>query len=397
VSEIDPQKKAALDNAYRAGVLTAEEYQAKLQALAGAPAAPAAQNPAASKDGWATETLIDPLFHLPAYTARMPADWKFEGAVVRTACEGAMPVFRAESPDGLTGVQLMPRVHWTFTTDEQAKQFANKACQFHAPVSAIEQAPGIAASARPGCEAARAEPFTVPGMAEAIAANNQAFARQAAGFGQAAAATRQSGDAASVRVRYNYQGHATEELMTVMVMVIDAPVPVAGTGPFGIIQPRTARSQQTDTTVRAVRAPAGMLDAAMPVLSQVVVQMIPEYNEAVTAFNNQQFQRMMAQNDASFRNILRNGEIAHQNLMARHQSYMHWQNQAHENQRQRFACDMARKDANAKNFIDYISDQTYYLNPETGATVTVRNVPGASGVVARSAYGGWVQLRPIWH
>jgi hypothetical protein len=185
--------------------------------------------------------------------------------------------------------------------------------------------------------------------------------------------------------------------MTVSVEVDDVPVNVVGRGAYGVIQGGWARVQRTDTFGSGLRAPQGKLDAAMPLLKQLTVGMVPEYNQAVLAFNAQQFQKVQAVGNNMFRNTVHQGEVAHQNLMAQHQAYMQWQQREYARHNAQFMQHMQQKDANNKNFVDYVSNQTYYMNPETGGTVTVKNVPAADGVVTPSVYGGWVQLQPISH
>jgi hypothetical protein len=230
-----------------------------------------------------------------------------------------------------------------------------------------------------------------------FAKDNQAYESQARTYGSPNAAAHESGDAARVRIRYTYQGHAEEEWINVSITIVDAPVAVAGRGANGIIQPGWAHAQRTDTFVSAMRAPQGNLDAAMPLLKGILTKMVPEYDQAVLAFNNQQFQQVQAIGQRMFKDTLRQGQIAHQNLMAQHSAYMQWQQRSYAAQRQQFQADLNRKDGQNKNFVDYVSDQQYYMNPETGATVTVKNAPNANGVVTPGVSGGWVQLQPISH
>ena len=327
---------------------------------------------------------------------REPADWKFEGAVVRTNCEGAMLVYRTESPDGLTGVQVMPHVHWTYSQNPQVLRQANQACHVHPPVPSAQQAPEIVAAARPQPEILSIAPLTQPEVAGMYAKDNQVYENQARASGNPNAAGHESGDAVEARIRYSYQGHAEEEILTVSTTVTDAAVAVTGSGANGIIQPGWAHAQRTDTYVSGVRAPLGTLDASMPLLKGVLMAMIPDYDKAVLAFNNQQFQQVEAIGRGMFGDTLKAGEVAHQNLMAQHQAYSQWQQQSYANERQQFQVEMNNKTAQNKNFVDYVSNQTYYMNPETGATATVKDVPGADGVT-RSVNGGWVQLQPISH
>ena len=400
-SGITPQQKASLDEALKAGVITQDEYNAKLRPVASAAAPPSPGRPSAAatdpaKVKWTVVTVSDPMFNMPAYKVKIPADWKFEGAVVRTNCEGAMLVYRTESPDGLTGVQVMPHVHWTYSQNPQVLRQANQACHVHPPVPSAQQAPEIVAAARPQPEILSIAPLTQPEVAGMYAKDNQVYENQARASGNPNAAGHESGDAVEARIRYSYQGHAEEEIITVSTTVTDAAVAVTGSGANGIIQPGWAHAQRTDTYVSGVRAPLGTLDASMPLLKGVLMAMIPDYDKAVLAFNNQQFQQVEAIGRGMFGDTLKAGEVAHQNLMAQHQAYSQWQQQSYANERQQFQVEMNNKTAQNKNFVDYVSNQTYYMNPETGATATVKDVPGADGVT-RSVNGGWVQLQPISH
>lgn len=287
----------------------------------------AVQSTDLSKINWINVTISDPMFDMPAYVVRIPSDWRFEGALLRTACEGAMLVYRAESPDGLTGVQVMPKVHWTYAHDPRALQTANRVCGIHPPAPAAKQAPEIAAAARPQSQLGLVEPVTVPGAAEMYAKNNQAYKNQTRANGTPNAALHETGDAARVRVRYNYQGHAEEEWISVSTTVDDARVAVAGTGPNGIIRPEWAHAQQTDTLVSGMRAPQGSLDAAMPLLKGILIKLVPEYDQAVLAFNNQQFQQVQALVRKMFEGTLQQGQQAHHTLMAQHAAYLQWQQQ----------------------------------------------------------------------
>ena len=242
----DAQKKAALDAALQAGIVTQDEYNAKLRTLSSTltPAKPAGSAPAAAaaKNSW---KVWYPVMGMPAYRVTVPADWTFVGAVIRSPCEGARLVYRTESPDGLTGVQPMPNVKWIYSKNDQVLHvFRDPTCGLHPPVSALEQAPVIAHAARPNSTLGTAEPWTVPGAAEAYAKFNAMAQSQAGAMGNAAV----------------FQGHADEELPTVSTTITDQPVSVAGTGANGI-QPGWARQIEEVTYANGFRAPEGRLNA----------------------------------------------------------------------------------------------------------------------------------------
>src|SRR5260370_3158798 len=112
--------KAALDDALKNGLLTQEEYNARVrQHQAGA--APIVDP---SRIAWRTVSVPDPVLNIVAFTGSIPADWRLEGAVFRGRCFDAPSlVFRAYSPDGLTVVQSMPNMNWASTSARQAADY----------------------------------------------------------------------------------------------------------------------------------------------------------------------------------------------------------------------------------------------------------------------------------
>ena len=61
-------------------------------------------------------TIIDPVLEMPAWTLNVPAAWKAEGTMLPgSSCEAATtPVLWVSSPDGLTGLYLLPRTDWSW-------------------------------------------------------------------------------------------------------------------------------------------------------------------------------------------------------------------------------------------------------------------------------------------
>ncbi len=60
--------------------------------------------------------IVDPAYGIKAYTATVPAGWKFQGTVLPgpDCSRIPFPVFRAYSPDGLREIRLQPVFNWTF-------------------------------------------------------------------------------------------------------------------------------------------------------------------------------------------------------------------------------------------------------------------------------------------
>ena len=76
---------------------------------------------ASGSTGTKVATITDPILNMKAYSITIPANWIFEGAVIRgTSCnDGPFPVFRMSSADGLIGIKQLPRLDWTWS--ENAK------------------------------------------------------------------------------------------------------------------------------------------------------------------------------------------------------------------------------------------------------------------------------------
>lgn len=407
-AQSDAGKLSALKDALKSGVITQQEYDAKVAALTGSASAPTPgrSSPAGVTDpakvSWTTVAVADPIFKMDAFTVTLPADWSFEGAVLRGSCgSGAMYVYRASSPDGLTGVQAMPAVDWYYAQDPRAiTMTGGSTCNLHAPVAATKQAAEIAAQVRPNPQLDPVQTMPQPKIDQFVLDTNQKFAQQAATFGQPAdKGGHLSAETARIHLRYDYQGHPEEEWLQVQTMIWDLGVSVMGTGRYGIIKPEWARSQHTQTYVGGLRAPQGKLESSKALLEQIQssVKLVPEYDQAMQAFMQQQFNAAQARSNAVFQQIMKNGRDSEDRLIQQHNDYMNWQNQRRDAQNQQFQQDMARKDGQTKNYIDYIYNQQYYQNPETGQTVTLKNVPGATTPYGSTPSGGWVQLQPISH
>ena len=145
-SEYDAKKAAlaqlaALEKARDAGILTPAEYQDRKAKLTGVlpppavpeetPATPAATTAAsapaaaplltpvaAATGGFRQEHIFDPHLNLNAYDVSVPASWKFDGVYVpgSSCVQIPFPVFRMYSPDGLTEIRRLPRFDWSWST-----------------------------------------------------------------------------------------------------------------------------------------------------------------------------------------------------------------------------------------------------------------------------------------
>jgi hypothetical protein len=94
-------------------------------------AAPTASGtPSGAPTGAKTVTINDPILNMTAFTLSIPANWIFQGAVIQgTGCvPGPFAVMRISSPDGLTGLKMLPRLDWVFSENPKAPALANSGC-----------------------------------------------------------------------------------------------------------------------------------------------------------------------------------------------------------------------------------------------------------------------------
>ena len=75
-------------------------------------------------------SITDPILNMRAYSMTIPANWIFDGAVVQgsSCATGPFPVFRMESPDGLTGVKNLPRLDWAWSESSKFTPKNNGDC-----------------------------------------------------------------------------------------------------------------------------------------------------------------------------------------------------------------------------------------------------------------------------
>lgn len=399
-------KKAALDDALKNGVLTRQEYVAKLQALKDGSTREVASTVGGGSASSANKTVavVDNLFNMSAFRVTIPSDWTFDGAVLRSACGDGLPflVYRAYSPDKLSGRQWIPQADWYYASDARAYKAAGVSpCNLHAPTRAADVVAKIATDLRPDAQVVELPPLP-PIPAEKLRKAKEQGRAQMEQMNRQFPPNFQSKwdlDIQRVKVRYKFEGHPVEEMITVSLTTRDNPVPVASSGPGGILQPGTARLIHTVVNVNAVRAPVGKLEDALTALEQgpSVVEMVPEWNEAEIALIKKNGAEVMA-------NIQRNGQMLRnqadqfaRNMQASNDRYHTWQQQRRIANEQKFAEDMQRKDSQSQNFLDYVKDQTYYSNPSTGERVTIQNQPDVSAYYGQNPSGSWTQLVPISH
>ena len=173
-----------------------------------------------------TVEIRDPHFGERAYTLTIPADWKFEGTVLRAA-DGSRPelVYRATSPDGFMAVQRMPRYDWEWSDNTTYQKFlADSNLRPMKPMTAAEFVKRIVVpKARNGAQVGAAEP--IPEVSKQVAEQDKEV------NAKFAAMARQTGippsrvitSAERVRIRYQLGEKAEEEWIRTITSSLELP------------------------------------------------------------------------------------------------------------------------------------------------------------------------------
>lgn len=298
--------------------------------------------------------ITDPLFNKPAFTVSIPDDWSFEGTVLHGA-GGPRAVFRARSADGLTGVQMLPLIGWVWSNDKLvAQQFEKLKMTVRAPISAADFLKTVVLPvARPDAKIGDVSPVpTADKLREIDKQTNEQFVASAGG----GAAKHRTSDSARVRIQHGLAGHAVDEAMSAVLVMIDTPSPRGG-----VIREAVAMIVST-------YAPHGTLDAVDPSLVAILMSVAPDpaWTKRMGAFLAQQAQAQNAQLAAQ--------AAATQRAIMAHAAAARAANQ------RVFDASMANakrmEDARhmgAQDTVDHIRDEKTAVNPQTGEAGKVSN------------------------
>lgn len=230
----------------------------------------------------------------PVEVARLlvPSDWKTEGGVNWAANMGRCPQnviqlrWRAVSPDGLTGMEILPQYGWVWSDDPTQQQLMhnsamnNLACDANPLVNPADfLARMVLPRIRPGFRVVRAE--ALPRVAQVEQAKlNQAYgAMVQQGYFRGVRA-----EVGRVRVQYQLNGRPVEEWMAATIQTIAAPA--ANTA--ALMNGNAAMSSSNYTLLAynlvGTWAPGGQLDQHDKLFATMVAstRLNPGYVAAVT-------------------------------------------------------------------------------------------------------------------
>jgi hypothetical protein len=308
--------------------------------------------------------IQDPAWGIVAVRFQIPADWSFEGILIRDeGCDFTPSMaWRIASPDGLTGAQVMPDFgsHWS-DNPNSLERFRRFHCKVMEPLSAEQFLQYIVPFVRPNPTLGPIEP-TVD--AEQIQRNIDRYnQRTMAAFGTAP----ESGGGVRSRIQYVYRGQTIDENFAVRLQMFKNRNGFPG-GPVYYSWATTAR-------VTTIRAPKGQLD-------QVIRTLIPLLGPGAFDFTPEWEQRFnqKLQNDTALALAAQQRQAAATQAML-NQNYQAF-NQA---QNDRFKSSQAQAKANrdamdrsAQAYILYAGDNQLVRNPQTGAVSTVTSKYGTN-------------------
>lgn len=302
-AEADPEQLKALDLAYRNGILTRDEYEAKKRALAQPAAKPSPAAPrnaaGATGTGYQRMRLVRVMdaqgWGQPVEALRLlvPSDWRTEGGVNWVSDPGCPSNiiqlrFRATAPDGVTGIEFLPAYTWAAADDPSMQQIlarnaqSRSGCNPGPAVGAVDFLRGmLVPRLRPDARIVGAEPLpsATRELQKGFAAMNQQFA--AAGL-----ETMRTGDVGRVRLTVRSGNGEAEESITASVVAnisMGLDTAAAMQGNYGA---KSRNYQLTAQDIWVARAPRGQLDGRAPLFAQMLgtIQVNPQYVAAVSQF-----------------------------------------------------------------------------------------------------------------
>jgi len=384
------EKIAALRELRDSGLLSEQDYEAKVRALQGAASAPAPSGHV-SRLAWSGKHTVeaqDPHFQMTAFTLEIPNGWRYAGEIGISGqgnCHKDEPSLRLtmESPDGLYKVMQLPGVMWRAANDQRMDyDMAQKGCpaieifsasdffshillpELHPNAQIIEVlGPG------PGLEQAMQDAYQKTYQRHEMI--TQALGQPMPQF---------NFDGARVRIQFDQNGTPIEAMLSGFVQCEDLRMP-SGFDLYSCSM----------SNMSLIQAPLGQLDAllAMPEFATMMQnrrvnrdwadqqsreQMAKDQN-MVRQINgdNQRFQAMMAQNQANYNAQYSANQALYDTINRGGQQFNHQLQVNGQNFLANARDQRARRDDEAHRYTLYAGDQQQNINPFNGQTVVTSN------------------------
>lgn len=326
-----------------------------------APAAPAKVNISSRTR---TVEIPDPAWGIVAVRFQIPADWNFDGVLIRdNGCDFTPSIaWRISSPDGLIGAQEMPDFGFTWSTDPRAMENLRRFhCKIMEPMSAEDFLQYVVPLVRPNPTFGPLLPTDdARQLQQMVDAYNQ---RTMAAFGTAP----ESGGGVRSRIQYTYRGVTMEENFAVRLQMFKTRMGYVG-GPVNY-------NWKTSANVRTIRAPKGQLDEVIHILAPLLWAGGYDFQTAWEQRFNQKLQNDTALALAAQQ---RQADATRDLLNRNHELFMKAQNDRFAAGQEQYNAHREAMDRSALAYTLYAGDNQLVRNPQTGAVSTVTNKYGTN-------------------
>ncbi|HEY2470372.1 MAG TPA: hypothetical protein VGI45_21435 [Terracidiphilus sp.] len=327
----------------------------------------AAASPSTSANWTATQkvTVTDNAVRMTAFTVSIPSGWKYAGMILRPGgCHApSVPAyglsFSTVGPDNVTAYSVLPGVTWDWESDGKSPQ--GPRCQ---PVSITTAAAFLLNIAIPNLRPDAKNISIVPlpaQMQSALQAQQRAVQAQAGGGHNIL-------DAARVRLEYQLNGQAVEELIGAVVACQEMNMPAYPLLNRPAITRRFCHSN--GTSIR--RAPKGGLDALIA-KDLPAPQIDPAWDARIQQQMRANFASWQKANDAQFAAIQQHYKEVTAGMIQRgKEAQAQLQNQTDNAMAQDRATQGAIDHAAQQQVLDSLNRQVF-LDPNTGQKIETSN------------------------
>jgi hypothetical protein len=363
------QKIDALNEAYKNGLLTRQEYDAKLRALNAEGVSGRGTGEERAQDFGPTKTvpIIDPMFGMVAYTMEIPANWNFEGVVLHgPGCKGPFSgmVYRAYSPDMRYGVQVLPNTEFFWADDPRTLPKFGK-CKYMPPISAADYAQFVSIRMRPDAAIDSVGPAPDEAAFQANLSKTEfTFFNQ----------VRILGELKRVHLRFDMDGQPEEEILQTR-MILRTLMVNTNISHTAMVQYRPMPQYASNAGVRALHAPQGELMSHFKALAAILLseRADDQYIQTSTAYFQNQTNIAIANSWAVFNSTMRASQQQFEAMSQNAQNFIQNMQAQGDARHAQFMANMDRQDRHTRDVTDWILNQQLYQNPNTGQTFTASN------------------------
>jgi len=286
--------------------------------------------------GMGQYSIDDPVLQMRAWTLTAPAGWTVAGTMLPppSCSTGTSPVYKAVSPDGNTGVYLLPRADWAWGAGVRP---ATDCLPFGQEVSAKAYLTYLTRV----LHVAFVSEEPIPNL-DQMRANFQHGTL----------------DSALYIARYSVNGKAMGEYLSATVTCSQGVVMGLGT------------QHHCSAFTKRSFAPLAKLKAMRPTFDAMAMQLNPQWMQAWQAAMTSSIERRSQQQTQA---MLYQGELAQRQRTLAHQDFMASMQGEAAQRTSNFEATEYQKQNNKENYVDYILDCQRYSGE--GQRVAVGNCP----------------------